>query len=189
MTWVVWTEDWWWIPPRQRGCHCHVSLRVTISPPTCRCVIHNPQIHILRLRRVFVSGLMMGCPPAPLASLASKSLHVSASRLMMDFGKNHNNKIPLTRKPFGWLMVQEQDSEFYLFVYSIPEILLNLLSLILPEEANLCLLKSLFREQLQHNWQYKKHTHVNKHEYYMKCGITELSLLSLSWWAISPHSP
>ena len=67
---------------------------------------------------------------------------------MMDFGKNHNNKIPLTRKPFGWLMVQEQDSEFYLFVYSIPEILLNLLSLILPEEANLCLLKSLFREQL-----------------------------------------
>ena len=137
----------WWIPSRLSR-EAVTSLRVTFLAPTCRCVIHNPQIHILRLRLVFVSGLMMGCPLAPLASPASKSLHVSASRLMMDFGKNHNNKIPLTRKPFGWLMVQEQDSEFYLFVYSIPEILLNLLSLILPEEANLCLLKSLFREQL-----------------------------------------
>ena len=52
---------------------------------------------------------------------------------MMDSCKNHNNKIPLTRKPFGWLMVSEQDSGFYLFVYSIQEILLNLLGLILPE--------------------------------------------------------
>ena len=33
------------------------------------------------------------------------------------------------KKLFGWLMVSEQDSGFYLFDYSISEILLNLLSL------------------------------------------------------------
>ena len=64
-----------------------------------------------------------------LASLSDQKIPCLCLKINDGICKNYNNKIPLTKKAFGWLMVSEQDSGFYLFVHSISEILLNLLSL------------------------------------------------------------
>ena len=103
---------------------------------------------------------------------------------MMESAKTTIIRFLWQKKLFGWLMVSEQDSGFYLFVYSISEILLNLRSLISD------IVRSKWFFVLENSYSCNNYS-IGKCTRHMSTSSLGLYWYLLSWsvnWAVSDLS-